>query len=371
MDIPLSNLHMPPTNSLQQPRIGQFEPRNIWQQDIPRVSAAPQVQYRPPFEPAPQFHRSFETSLHQARPQNSASRLPTTPINATTSSSRAQTVPSQNFNTTSQAPPNLVSHPQGLHAQNRRILTSPSPPQATFQPPPPAPSDLLRKPSLYKIPAWPTSPEVRPAQISTSTSQFQSRPSGSYIASSAEFRSAPTFGSVQQPPNSMQHEKHPIRNFDNKPSSVTTNASSSISQTTAAKTHTFQVPQARIGRKHCPNLIVDIAETCQDLFPFAEVAERHSVPIKRVFDTFSAIIQLPLLRNADDRRRHGSLGKQRMREYRDARKAMEKAEEAGRKAEMRALRARVEEAGKKGKGQANPSPLLKTAILNNANYSNA
>jgi hypothetical protein len=86
-----------------------------------------------------------------------------------------------------------------------------------------------------------------------------------------------------------------------------------------------------------------------------------------VFDTFSAIIQLPLLRNADDRRRNGSLGKQRMREYRDARKAMEKAQETEQKARMKELRARVEDAGKRGKGQADPSGLLKTAILNNAN----
>jgi len=58
-----------------------------------------------------------------------------------------------------------------------------------------------------------------------------------------------------------------------------------------------------------------------------------------------------------------------MREYRDAQKAMERAQEAERKAEMRAMRVRVEEAGRRGKGQVNPSPLLKTAILNNANYS--
>lgn len=91
------------------------------------------------------------------------------------------------------------------------------------------------------------------------------------------------------------------------------------------------------------------------------------MPIKKVFDTFSAIIQLPLLRNADDRRRHGSLGKRRMREYRDARKAMEKAQEAERKAQMKAMKTRVEEAGKKGKGPNDPSGLLKAAILNNAN----
>jgi hypothetical protein len=56
-----------------------------------------------------------------------------------------------------------------------------------------------------------------------------------------------------------------------------------------------------------------------------------------------------------------------MREYRDASKAMEKSQETERKAQMKEMRARVEEAGKRGKGQADPSGLLKTAILNNAN----
>jgi hypothetical protein len=125
-------------------------------------------------------------------------------------------------------------------------------------------------------------------------------------------------------------------------------------------------PPFQLSADLSPCRIVDIAETCQDLFPFAEVAERHSVPIKKVFDMFSAIIQLPLLRNADDRRRHGSLGKQRMREYRDARKAMEKAQEAERKAQPKAMKARVDEAGKTGSRQPNSSGLLKTAILNNA-----
>ena len=115
------------------------------------------------------------------------------------------------------------------------------------------------------------------------------------------------------------------------------------------------------------NRVVDIAETCQDLFPFAEVAERHGVPTKKVFDTFSAIIQLPLLRNADDRRRHGSLGKTRLKEYRDANKAMERAQEAERKAQMKAMRARVDEASRKGNGQPNTPALLRTALINNAN----
>lgn len=101
------------------------------------------------------------------------------------------------------------------------------------------------------------------------------------------------------------------------------------------------------------------------MFPFAAVAERHEVPIQKVFDTFSAIIQLPLLRNADDRRRHGSLGKRRTKEYRDAKKAMEKAQETERKAQMKAMRARVEDAAS-GKEQGKTQGFLKSVLFSNA-----
>jgi hypothetical protein len=118
------------------------------------------------------------------------------------------------------------------------------------------------------------------------------------------------------------------------------------------------------------NSIVDIAETCQEIFPFAQVAERHNVPLQRVFDTFSAIIQIPLLRNADDKRRHGSL---------DAKKAMEKAVTereaalnvniaAGVGEEVRRGRGRPRGSGnlrERGAGVDNDKGLLRHAILNN------
>jgi len=68
---------------------------------------------------------------------------------------------------------------------------------------------------------------------------------------------------------------------------------------------------------------VDIAETCQGTLPFHAIAARHNVPLQKVYDTFAAIIQLPLLRHPMDNRRHGDLGKARMREFREARKRME------------------------------------------------
>lgn len=110
-----------------------------------------------------------------------------------------------------------------------------------------------------------------------------------------------------------------------------------------------------------PNRIVDIAETCQSNFPFAAVAERHQTPIQKVFDTFSAIIQLPLLRSASDNRRHGSLGKHRMKEFRDAKKAMEK-EMKNKAGDVGHGPGRGRKNAKKGPEQ----PLLRAAILNNA-----
>ena len=69
-------------------------------------------------------------------------------------------------------------------------------------------------------------------------------------------------------------------------------------------------------------MLVDIAQTCQDNFPFALIAKRHNQPIQKVFDTFSAVIQLPLLRSAADVRRSGKLGSLRMKEFRAMKKGL-------------------------------------------------
>ncbi|KAK8106102.1 hypothetical protein PG999_009461 [Apiospora kogelbergensis] len=68
-------------------------------------------------------------------------------------------------------------------------------------------------------------------------------------------------------------------------------------------------------RKHSPNLIVDVAETCQEKFPFEEVAKRHGTTVEKVADVFGAIIQVPLLRCPKDRRRAGRLAHERVKEY--------------------------------------------------------
>ncbi|KAI1822804.1 hypothetical protein F4861DRAFT_372187 [Xylaria intraflava] len=89
-------------------------------------------------------------------------------------------------------------------------------------------------------------------------------------------------------------------------------------------------------RKPSPNLIVDVAETCQEKFPFEEVAQRHSVPVEKVFDVFAAIIQVPLLRCPTDRRRAGRLATARIKEYNKAKKAIRDSRAEGGKVEKQA-----------------------------------
>ena len=91
------------------------------------------------------------------------------------------------------------------------------------------------------------------------------------------------------------------------------------SMTTSSPAGKARAPAAS-KRKPPPNLIVDVAETCEEVFPFDEVAERHSVPRHRVVEVFSAIVQLPLLRCATDKRRSGKLAQTRMREFAKAKK---------------------------------------------------
>lgn len=83
--------------------------------------------------------------------------------------------------------------------------------------------------------------------------------------------------------------------------------------------------QPETPQKPSPNLIVDIAETCETVFPWDEVARRHGVTRHKVVETFAAVIQLPLLRCTTDRKRHGKLATNRLREYTKAKKDVEAA----------------------------------------------
>ncbi|KAK8090858.1 hypothetical protein PG994_000363 [Apiospora phragmitis] len=78
-------------------------------------------------------------------------------------------------------------------------------------------------------------------------------------------------------------------------------------------------------RKPSPNLIVDVAETCQENFPFAEVARRHDTTVEKVADVFTALVQVPLLRCPKDRRRAGRLAHERVKEYNRTKQELQEA----------------------------------------------
>ncbi|KAK8052026.1 hypothetical protein PG993_003411 [Apiospora rasikravindrae] len=80
-------------------------------------------------------------------------------------------------------------------------------------------------------------------------------------------------------------------------------------------------------RKPSPNLIVDVAEMCQEKFPFEEVAKRHDTTVEKVADVFAAIIQVPLLRCPKDRRRAGRLAHERVKEYNRTKRELQEAAE--------------------------------------------
>jgi hypothetical protein len=76
-------------------------------------------------------------------------------------------------------------------------------------------------------------------------------------------------------------------------------------------------PEPAQKKRHAQNLLVDVAETVEAVFPYAEVATRHGVAPSKVAEALAGVVLLPLLRCATDKRRAGQLAQERMREYRD------------------------------------------------------
>lgn len=133
----------------------------------------------------------------------------------------------------------------------------------------------------------------------------------------------------------------------------------SLPQTSSSQTASQTADQSQ---PPSPNLLVDIAQTCQAIFPFARIAERHNQPVKKVFDAFSAVIQIPLLQCAADRRRNGKLGTARLKKFREVSKAVNEQHEKERKAEKQGAKMRNELAeppAKRPKGRPPKSAAAK------------
>ncbi|KAI1377512.1 hypothetical protein F4677DRAFT_414642 [Hypoxylon crocopeplum] len=134
----------------------------------------------------------------------------------------------------------------------------------------------------------------------------------------------PSLAQTNQQGNGTNSQPTPEKPSDqSQPSPATTNGTTTKSP---VPSNPVKPPASLIQptyRKPSPNLIVDVAETCQEKFPFEEVAKRHNVPVEKVFDVFAAIIQVPLLRCPTDRRRAGRLATSRVKEYARAKRAIQ------------------------------------------------
>lgn len=242
-----------PITPLHQPNVGQFKSRNVWQQTIPRVPG-PQVPHPSLFK-SPQTPQPYQVS-HQSQNQHSLLQRSFVPMSAPSHTFQPSAALPRDFSGISRGPPNLSPTQINLRSQKKQTGTSTSLAQPSSPSLQAMPSDILRKPSLYKIPAWPSTPEVRLAQMPTAISPIRSHPQPINTDTSEGFGSGPHFGAPRPPSNSNQLKEHPGRNFEIRPPSRVWNASSSTGGVAVASTHTFELPRARTGHKHSPNLYV-------------------------------------------------------------------------------------------------------------------
>jgi hypothetical protein len=177
-----------------------------------------------------------------------------TPMNLCIPHSQQLAAMSKHYSDTSRTSANLPSHPRAN--QRKRTVTSPSPSQVKPPHMHTESADLLRKPSLYAIPAWPTA-RARSSQILVASSPPQFYSSGSNPARNAGFQSHVNFNAPRQSSNLIQPEKLPIGYSDNGVRTEPTKVSSDTNLgDKAAEADTFELPRARASRKYCPNLYV-------------------------------------------------------------------------------------------------------------------
>lgn len=72
------------------------------------------------------------------------------------------------------------------------------------------------------------------------------------------------------------------------------------------------------------HIIVDIADTALEVFPFAKIAKRHHVSVEKVRNIFEAVVAIPFLRIPADKRRAGKVGQERVKKYVMTKRELEK-----------------------------------------------
>ncbi|ROW09418.1 hypothetical protein VMCG_02264 [Cytospora schulzeri] len=194
-----------------------------------------------------------------------------------------------------------------------------------------------QQPRFQQIPQGHVSPNYAfaqvPGQIPLQMTMQRGVPMANMTAGNEPFRSAPqnnlshhnAVGNAAQMgpsvPQVPHHQYVQNQSTPPQPSATAPPKPAAAAQLTPPSPRTPRMPTPPPPQKHSPNLIVDIAETCEELFPWDQVAKRHGVSRQKVAETFAAIIQLPLLRCTTDKKRHGRLATNRLKDYTRAKNA--------------------------------------------------
>ncbi|KUI69075.1 hypothetical protein VM1G_04198 [Cytospora mali] len=167
-----------------------------------------------------------------------------------------------------------------------------------------------------QVPVHMTMQRVPMANMTAGNEAFPGAPQSTMSHQNAMATAAPMGPSAAQ----VAHHQY-VQNHFSPSQPPATAPKPTAAQPPPPSPRTPRMPTPPPPQTHSPNLIVDIAETCEELFPWDQVAERHGVSRQKVVETFAAIVQLPLLRCSTDKKRHGRLATNRLKDYTRAKNA--------------------------------------------------
>lgn len=157
------------------------------------------------------------------------------------------------------------------------------------------------------------------AQFNPQTNQLNAATGTMGMASHPYMVRNPQQGTMVGSAHPIQNSRAPQPSMVGQPAQTRPEQRVSHPQNSAPRKFAHQEPSPG---KH---IIVDIADTAMEAFPFNKVAQRHNVPVDKIRNIFEAVVAIPFLRVPADKRRAGKIGQERVRNYVNTKKEVEKA----------------------------------------------
>ncbi|KAK0665107.1 hypothetical protein QBC41DRAFT_16546 [Cercophora samala] len=221
-------------------------------------------------------------------------------------------IPQQNMNMNTNPNPNTWMNPRPMQSQNS---------QASRQNDVPMPAKQQQQPQNMFTPS---TPQAAPAPVYTHSPSHNQGPGKPPCLHCTVVRQEHIRRHQQTPPQPPQAQPQmplPCTAQTFQPALPTPPEAAPSSQPDTTTPAPEQRPQHKqefsipLRKRPSPNLLIDIAETAEETFPYDEVAARHGVTPQKVFETLSSIVLIPLLRCPTDKRRSAKLAQDRVKHY--------------------------------------------------------